>query len=130
MCKLASSSMHRLENLRHCCGVVMRTSFKELTQCPRCLPTHVVLRCEQEVLQACGRSHSLEDARSALRAVADAAPAAWSLDLMAGLPRLTSAQWEASLAEAVAARPDHISVYDLQARRGCAVPRLGCCQSF
>jgi len=85
------------------------------------------LACAQELLQACGRSHGLDDVRAALRAVADAAPAAWSLDLMAGLPRLAPALWEASLAQAVAARPDHISVYDLQVRRagGCGRPCSG-----
>ena len=72
------------------------------------------MACLQELLEACGRSHSLADVRAALDAVREAAPAAWSLDLMAGLPRLGAAEWEASLAQALAAQPDHISVYDLQ----------------
>ena len=71
----------------------------------------------QELLEACGRSHSLADVRAALDAVREAAPGAWSLDLMAGLPRLGAAEWEATLAQALAARPDHISVYDLQVGR-------------
>ena len=68
----------------------------------------------QELLDACGRSHSLADVHAALAAMRQAAPASWSLDLIAGLPRLGAAEWEASLAQALAARPDHISVYDLQ----------------
>ena len=72
-------------------------------------------RAGQELLDACGRSHSLADVHAALDAVRAAAPGAWSLDLMAGLPRLGPDQWDASLAQAVAAQPDHISVYDLQA---------------
>ncbi len=79
----------------------------------------------QELLEACGRSHSLADARAALAAVREAAPAAWSLDLMAGLPRLGEAEWDASLAQALAAQPDHISVYDLQVST--QMPELNAC---
>ncbi|KAK9831539.1 hypothetical protein WJX81_007299 [Elliptochloris bilobata] len=73
---------------------------------------------QQELLEVCGRSHSLADVHAALTAVRDAAPAAWSLDLMAGLPGLGAAAWEASLVQALAAKPDHISVYDLQVEEG------------
>lgn len=70
---------------------------------------------QQPLLEACGRSHSLAEARAALDAVRAAAPRSWSLDLISGLPGLTRAAWRESLGEAIAAEPPHISVYDLQA---------------
>ena len=42
----------------------------------------------------------------------------WSLDLIGGLPGLTTEVWRASLAEAVFFAPDHVSVYDLQIEEG------------
>ena len=85
----------------------------------------------QELLEACGRSHSLADVHMALAAVREAAPAAWSLDLMAGLPRLGAEHWQASLAQAVAAQPDHISVYDLQACFACTFrKKTGCVETY
>ena len=64
----------------------------------------------------CGRSHGMADVEAALQAIRAAQPQSWSLDLMSGLPRLTVSSWQDSLAAALAARPDHISVYDLQVR--------------
>ena len=37
---------------------------------------------------------------------------------MSGLPGLTRAGWRETLASAVAANPDHVSVYDLQLEAG------------
>jgi coproporphyrinogen III oxidase-like Fe-S oxidoreductase len=68
------------------------------------------------LLRACGRAHSLADARAALAAAAASGFPSWSLDLMSGLPGLTRAGWRAALAEAAGAGAPHISVYDLQAR--------------
>jgi oxygen-independent coproporphyrinogen-3 oxidase len=51
---------------------------------------------------------------AALSAVRAAGFPSWSLDLISGLPRLTEQLWLSSLQQAVAAGPDHISVYDLQ----------------
>jgi coproporphyrinogen III oxidase-like Fe-S oxidoreductase len=70
----------------------------------------------QELLQACGRSHNLADVYAAIEAMHVAAPASWSIDLIAGLPNLTVERWQHSLDSAVAACPPHISVYDLQVR--------------
>lgn len=72
------------------------------------------MQCLQELLKACGRSHTLQDVYRAVEAVQQAGVASWSLDLISGLPHLTPAAWEHSLKEAIAAQPDHISVYDLQ----------------
>jgi hypothetical protein len=78
-----------------------------------CLPTH-----HQDLLRACGRAHDLADVRAALSAVASSGFPTWSLDLMSGLPGLTRAGWAATLAEALAAAPPHVSVYDLQVSPG------------
>jgi hypothetical protein len=68
------------------------------------------------MLEVCGRSHSLPDVRDAIAAVSAAGMPSWSLDLISGLPGLTPQAWQASLDEAVAAGPHHISIYDLQVR--------------
>ena len=68
----------------------------------------------QDLLKACGRSHTLQDVYKAVEAIQQAGVDSWSLDLISGLPNLTPAAWEHSLREAISAQPDHISVYDLQ----------------
>ena len=73
----------------------------------------------QELLKACGRSHSLQDVYKAVESIQQADVGSWSLDLISGLPNLTPAAWEHSLREAISAQPDHISVYDLQVGIGC-----------
>jgi len=66
------------------------------------------------VLASLGRTHSTADARDAIGAVAAAGIGNWSADLICGLPGVTPADWAACLSQAADARPDHISVYDLQ----------------
>jgi oxygen-independent coproporphyrinogen-3 oxidase len=63
-------------------------------------------------LRALGRVH---DAAQARAAVAEAAQAfdTWNLDLMYALPGQTLAALDAELAEALALRPPHLSVYHL-----------------
>ena len=56
----------------------------------------------------------LQDVYLAIDAMQQAGVSSWSLDLISGLPHLTSTSWEHSLSEAVRLQPDHISVYDLQ----------------
>ncbi|KAG2442811.1 hypothetical protein HXX76_002890 [Chlamydomonas incerta] len=73
---------------------------------------------QQELLTACGRGHDLAEAEAALEAVRAAGLRSWSLDLISGLPGLTPDMWAASLERAVAAGPDHVSVYDLQVEEG------------
>jgi len=97
---------------------------------------------DADVLKLAGRAHTVQESRAACAAVAEALrdaqaredervdaaskPAAskrrrkfsWSLDLISGLPGLTRDAWRASLAEAVAFSPDHVSVYDLQIEEG------------
>ena len=89
---------------------------------------------DADVLKLAGRAHTVQESRAACAAVAEALRDAqareaskpkdsrklfsWSLDLISGLPGLTRDAWRASLAEAVAFSPDHVSVYDLQIEEG------------
>ena len=68
----------------------------------------------QDVLEACGRSHSLPEVYQAIEDVHAAGVGNWSLDLISGLPFASEAAWQHSLDEALAAEPSHISIYDLQ----------------
>ena len=57
-------------------------------------PHHSLLQAfQQEMLEACGRSHSLDDVYAALTAIRAAGPASWSLDIISGLPGLTAEVW-------------------------------------
>ena len=80
----------------------------------------------QDLLELCGRSHSLYDVYRAIEDVHTAAPASWSLDLISGLPHLIEENWRESLTKAIDAEPPHISVYDLQASRLLDPVRLEC----
>lgn len=68
-------------------------------------------------LAAAGRAHTTDDAARAIACLQRAREAgalkSWSLDLIGGLPDETAGSWRETLRAAVAARPDHISVYDL-----------------
>ncbi|MGB8702205.1 MAG: radical SAM family heme chaperone HemW [Thermosynechococcaceae cyanobacterium] len=68
---------------------------------------------QDELLQACGRTHCRADIKVAIALIRDANIENWSLDLIAGLPHQTLTQWQTTLAEAIALGPQHISAYDL-----------------
>lgn len=68
---------------------------------------------QPQLLQACGRSHSLEDIFTAVELIRQVGFPEFSLDLISGLPHQTLEQWQESLEAAVAIAPTHISVYDL-----------------
>ena len=68
---------------------------------------------QSDLLQNCGRTHSAEDIYLAVSLIQQVGLENFSLDLISGLPHLTMAQWEASLAAAIALHPTHLSVYDL-----------------
>ena len=68
---------------------------------------------QDELLQACGRSHSVAEIFEAVEIVRSAGIVNFSLDLISGLPHQTLEQWEASLKSAVAISPTHLSSYDL-----------------
>lgn len=79
---------------------------------------------QQNLLDLCGRSHSLNDVYQAIDDIHQAGVQNWSLDLISGLPQLTSNDWQQSLRSAIDANPAHISVYDLQV--GCVVNKASC----
>ncbi len=68
---------------------------------------------QDDILQLCGRSHTVADIYQAAELIHQADIANWSLDLISGLPQQTIAHWESSLAAAIALNPTHISCYDL-----------------
>lgn len=83
---------------------------------------------QQNLLELCGRSHSLSDVYQAIDDIHQAGVQNWSLDLISGLPQLTSKDWQQSLQNAISANPAHISVYDLQV--SCVMLTRVCCTSM
>ncbi|HSF75962.1 MAG TPA: radical SAM family heme chaperone HemW [Microcoleus sp.] len=78
---------------------------------------------QDELLQACGRSHSVADIFEAVEIVRSAGIVNFSLDLISGLPHQTLENWEASLKSAVEINPTHLSSYDLIIEQGTAFGR-------
>ncbi len=68
---------------------------------------------QDNLLQLCGRSHTVADIYAAVELLHQGGVTNWSLDLISGLPQQTSADWEASLKCATLLDPTHISCYDL-----------------
>lgn len=67
----------------------------------------------EELLQACGRSHTVADIDDAIASLHQAGITNFGLDLISGLPNQTLGQWQASLETAIALEPTHLSTYDL-----------------
>ncbi len=65
-------------------------------------------------LQMLGRTHSAQEAREAIDAAYGAGFSNVSLDLIAGLPGQLPETWSRNVTEALALRPEHISVYLLE----------------
>ncbi len=78
---------------------------------------------QDELLQACGRSHSVAEIFEAVEIVRSAGIVNFSLDLISGLPHQTLKQWEFSLKSAVEIAPAHLSSYDLIVEQGTAFGR-------
>ncbi len=78
---------------------------------------------EPELLQACGRSHSVDDIWRSIDIISSVNLPSFSLDLISGLPHQTLAQWQESLTTAVKIAPNHISIYDLTIEPGTAFGR-------
>lgn len=70
------------------------------------------------VLKTLGRLHSRHDAQRAIGWAREAGFDNLSLDLMFGVPGQTLALLEADLAQALASRPEHISIYNLSYEEG------------
>jgi oxygen-independent coproporphyrinogen III oxidase len=75
-----------------------------------------------EELKAAGRMHRRADIYRAVPILRNAGIRNISFDLIAGLPKQTHATWRQSLSEAMALRPEHISIYMMEIDEG---SRLG-----
>ncbi|MGY6530988.1 MAG: radical SAM family heme chaperone HemW [Cyanobacterium sp.] len=73
---------------------------------------------EDQLLQECGRSHSVKDIYKSVEYIHQVGIENWSLDLISGLPHQTIAHWEDSLLRAIALQPNHLSCYDLVIESG------------
>lgn len=73
---------------------------------------------QDELLAACGRTHRVVDVRQAIADLERAGIENFSLDLISGLPGQTREHWQASLAQAIACGPAHLSTYDLTLEAG------------
>jgi oxygen-independent coproporphyrinogen-3 oxidase len=78
---------------------------------------------QPELLQVCGRSHTVADIWTAVEIIRKVGIPDFSLDLISGLPHQTLEQWQDSLEAAVAIAPTHISIYDLTIEPGTAFER-------
>jgi putative oxygen-independent coproporphyrinogen III oxidase len=68
---------------------------------------------QDQLLQLCGRSHTVGDIYQAVELLHQGGVTNWSLDLISGLPQQTIDHWLTSLECAIALNPPHISCYDL-----------------
>lgn len=78
---------------------------------------------QPELLQACGRSHTVADIWAAAAMIRQVGIANFSLDLISGLPHQTLEHWQTNLEAAIAIAPTHISIYDLTIEPGTAFGR-------
>jgi oxygen-independent coproporphyrinogen-3 oxidase len=69
-------------------------------------------------LVSLSRTHTSGDARSTVSLLREAGLNNISLDLIAGLPEQSLADWEYNLHEALSIRPEHLSLYLLEVKEG------------
>ena len=69
-------------------------------------------------LKRLGRTHTADDTRRTLALLHEAGFANVSFDLIAGLPEQTLEAWACNLDEALALRPEHLSLYLLEVHEG------------
>lgn len=68
---------------------------------------------QPELLQICGRDHTLEQIYRAVDDIHKSSIANFNIDLISGLPQQTLSDWEYSLNQALLFSPHHLSIYDL-----------------
>lgn len=73
---------------------------------------------QPELLQVCGRTHTVEEVDASIKWIQKLGLINYSLDLISGLPTQTLAQWQESLDRAIGLEPTHISTYDLTLEPG------------
>lgn len=72
-------------------------------------------------LAALGRIHTAKEARQGFKVAREAGFQRISLDLIYGLPGQSLQRWRANLEEAIALRPEHLSLYALTVEEGTAL---------
>lgn len=75
---------------------------------------------QDELLDRCGRGHSVADIYEAVGLIKTAGFTNFNLDLIFGLPGQTMTDWQTSLTKTIELNPTHISVYDLTIEAGTA----------
>jgi oxygen-independent coproporphyrinogen III oxidase len=98
-------------------GSVTRETLSELRAIGINRLSFGVQSFDDSELQMLGRTHSAQEAREAIAAAYDAGFSNVSLDLIAGLPEQLPETWSRNVTEALALRPEHISVYLLELYR-------------
>jgi oxygen-independent coproporphyrinogen-3 oxidase len=73
---------------------------------------------QERILKALGRGHDWERVKTSFQAAREAGFERINLDLMMGLPGQTLAMFQATLQEALALGPEHLSIYALQVEEG------------
>ena len=73
---------------------------------------------DDELLSLLGRRHTAAEAKQAFAALREAGFQNQSVDLIYGLPYQSPEQWSHTLDEAIALKPEHISLYGLQIEKG------------
>lgn len=73
---------------------------------------------DDEALRLLGRTHSADDIRATFQQLRVAGFANVNFDLIAGLSSQTLAGWKHNLSEALALRPEHLSLYLLEVHEG------------
>ncbi len=69
-------------------------------------------------LVSLSRTHNTNQARATIESLRDAGFDNISLDLIAGLPEQTKANWQFNLRQALEIRPEHLSLYLLEVKEG------------
>lgn len=99
-------------------GAIERGRFSELAAAGVNRVSLGVQSFQPRLLAAIGRIHDEREARAAIDELRSAGIGNFNLDLMYGLPGQSQAEAQADVAEAVAAAPPHLSLYQLTLEPG------------
>ena len=99
-------------------GTIERGRFSELADAGINRVSLGVQSFQPRLLAAIGRIHDEREAHAAIEELGRSGIENFNLDLMYGLPGQTVAEAEADLAEAIAAAPPHLSLYQLTLEPG------------
>lgn len=75
-------------------------------------------------LRAAGRDHTAAQAREAFHALRQGGFENLSIDLIAGLPNQTLAEWESNLSQVLELEPEHVSLYLLEVKEGTKLAQM------